>query len=49
MNPSCLITGASGGLACAVTRLLAAEGWRLALANHRSAELAALEGYVSRA
>lgn len=43
MKPSCLITGATGGVAQAITRQLAAEGWRLALASRRAEELAESE------
>lgn len=44
MSPSCLITGASGGVARALATSLAAQGWRLALASRRSEELAGAEG-----
>ncbi len=44
MKSSCLITGASGGVARAIARSLSTEGWRLALVSRRSEELEGAEG-----
>jgi NAD(P)-dependent dehydrogenase (short-subunit alcohol dehydrogenase family) len=44
--PTCLITGASGGVATALAALLRARGWQLALAGRRSEALTAHEGDV---
>jgi NAD(P)-dependent dehydrogenase (short-subunit alcohol dehydrogenase family) len=41
--PTCLITGASGGVATALAELLRVRGWRLALAT-RSSSVVASEG-----
>jgi NAD(P)-dependent dehydrogenase (short-subunit alcohol dehydrogenase family) len=45
--PTCLITGASGGVATALTALLRARGWQLALAGRRGEALAAQEGDIA--
>lgn len=44
---TCLITGASGGVATALAAHLRAAGWRLALASRRADELALAEGEVA--
>jgi NAD(P)-dependent dehydrogenase (short-subunit alcohol dehydrogenase family) len=41
---TCLITGASGGVATALAEQLRAAGWRLALASRRADELALADG-----
>ena len=45
--PTCLITGASGGVATALAEHLRAAGWRLALASRRAEELALADGDVA--
>lgn len=42
--PSCLITGASGGVATALAEVLRAQGWRLALAGREAARIPAAPG-----
>jgi NAD(P)-dependent dehydrogenase (short-subunit alcohol dehydrogenase family) len=42
-NPTCLITGASGGIAGALADLLHARGWRLALVSRDPTRIAAPE------
>ncbi len=46
MANTCLITGASGGIARATTARLAAAGWRLVLATRDAAKLAGAPGTV---
>jgi len=41
MSKTCLITGASGGVAAALATRLRASGWRLALAGREAARIAA--------
>jgi NAD(P)-dependent dehydrogenase (short-subunit alcohol dehydrogenase family) len=43
---TCLITGASGGVATALAAMLRAEGWRLALIGRDRSRLAPVEGDV---
>ena len=41
---TCLITGASGGVASALAEQLRAQGWRLALVSRDAAKLALADG-----
>lgn len=44
--PTCLITGASGGVATALAATLRARGWRLALVSREPSRVAASDGDV---
>ena len=44
---TCLITGASGGVATALAETLSAQGWRLALVSREGGKLAPADGDVA--
>ncbi len=46
-NRTCLITGASGGVATALAEILRAEGWRLALVGRDGGRIAAADGDIA--